>query len=379
MKKKKYIMRTIKILSLLLVLVTCVWFLQEFVLCHADHNRERIKGFYLEDKDSIDVVIIGASEVYSAFSSCYAYEKFGYTSYPLATQSNIITNYKTQLKSAVKQQHPKLIIIELNGVLYGRDQDLEKEANFRNYADNIPLDGDKIELISSYAPENELEYYLPIIKYHSLWDDFPKGFKWNLSIIQDRLRGYNYLKGAKSQTKIYNNKEKIYNDELKNNYTKNLLNKKSEQEFRDFLEYCKSENLNNIVFVRFPHLVVKSTLNRFYRGNTAEEIINEYGYDYINFERNFSDTGLDKNTDFYNVEHLNIYGQKKFTEYFGKYIQDKYNITKSELTPSQKEEWDTCVKYYDAFSKYNISLIENKEFKEVGEDYKNIKEIQKFL
>lgn len=366
-------------MSLLLAVVLCVGVLQEYVLCHADHNRERVKGFYLEDKDSVDVVFIGSSEVYAGFSSCYAYEKFGFTSYPVATQSNVVQSFKAQIKSAIKEQHPKLIVVEVNGALYGNDENLEKEVNLRNYVDNIPFNSDKAELISEYVTENQLEYYLPIIKYHSVWNDFPKDLKWNLSIMQSTVRGHNYLKGAKSKSQIYTTDAKIYNSKLKNNDTKKDLTEKSEKYLRDCLEYCKSENIDNIVFVRFPHIVIKKTAARFYRGNAIGDIISEYGYDYINFERNFDDTGLDVNTDFYNVDHLNIYGQMKFTEYFGRYIQEKYGISESNLTPSQKEEWDTCVKYYDAFSKYNISLIEKNKSIDVCEDYECMKDIEKYL
>lgn len=379
MKKNKHILRVIKITSLLLAVILCVGVLQEFILCHADHNRERIKGFYLEDKDSVDVVLIGASDVYAGFSSCYAYEKFGFTSYPIATQSDIVQNFKTQIKTAIKEQNPKLIVVELNGALYAADEPLETEANLRNYIDNIPLNSDKFEYISEYITENQLEYYFPIIKYHTVWKGYPKGLGWTLSIMQDRARGYTYLKGAKTKTDSYTPDEKVYNSKLKNNENRRDLNEKAEEYLRDCLEYCRSENIENIVFVRFPHVVVKKTLGRFYRSNTIGDIIAEYGYDYINFEKNFDETGLDINTDFYNMDHLNVYGQMKFTECLGRYLQENYGITESDLTPSQKEEWDTCAKYYDAFVKYNISLIEKKEAKEVGETYKTMKEIEKYL
>ena len=126
MKKRKYMKRAAKILSLVLALVLCIGFLQEYVLCRGSHDRGCVKGFYLEDKDSIDVVLIGASEIYSGFSSCYAYGEFGYTSYPVATSSNIVPNFKTQLKTAIREQHPGLIIIEVNGILYPDDEDYEE-------------------------------------------------------------------------------------------------------------------------------------------------------------------------------------------------------------------------------------------------------------
>lgn len=379
MRKKKYIIRTVKVLTLLLAILLTVAFLQEYVLCHADHNRERIKGFYLEDKDSVDVVLIGASDVYAGFSSAYAYEKFGFTSYPFATQSNIISSYKSQIKTVIEQQHPKLIVVEINGALYSDDKQLEKEANFRNYIDNVPLNSAKVQAVKEYAPENEIEYYLPIIKYHSVWNDFPAGIKWNISIMQDNLRGYNLLKGVKNKAGVYKPDEKIYNSTLKKNTKRKPLSVKSEHYLRELLDYCKSENITNIVFTRFPHAVIYKNIARFKRSNTAGDIIAEYGYDFLNFEKDFDDTGLDTAVDFYNPDHMNVYGQKKFTEHLGGILRDKYGISESELTASQKSEWDKSVEYYEAYFKYSDSVIKNGKPRDIGENSKDMNEINKFL
>lgn len=379
MRKKKYIIRTVKVLTLLLAILLTVAFLQEYVLCHADHNRERIKGFYLEDKDSVDVVLIGASDVYAGFSSAYAYEKFGFTSYPFATQSNIISSYKSQIKTVIEQQHPKLIVVEINGALYSDDKQLEKEANFRNYIDNVPLNNAKVQAVKEYAPENEIEYYLPIIKYHSVWNEFPAGIKWNISIMQDNLRGYNLLKGVKNKAGVYKPDEKIYNSSLKKNTKRKPLSVKSEHYLRELLDYCRSENITNIVFARFPHAVTYKQIARFKRTNTAGDIIAEYGYDFLNFEKDFDDTGLDTAVDFYNPDHMNVYGQKKFTEHLGGILRDKYGISESELTASQKSEWDKSVEYYEAYFKYSDSVIKNGEPRDIGENSKDMNEINKFL
>lgn len=368
---KKIAVRSVKILSLLLALAICIGFLQTYVLCHADQNRERVRGFYLEDKDSLDVVLIGASDVYAGFSSLYAYKNYGFTSYPVATQSNVVLSYKTQVKEAVERQHPKLIVVEINGALYGKESDLTKEANFRNYSDNIPMSYNKYELISENKDSNQLEYYLPIVKYHSVWNDFPKGLAWSYTLLKDDIRGYNYLKGSKSRSVQFKPKEKTYNDTLLNDDGKDDFSPNSEKCFRELLEYCKSENIN-VVFTRFPHIVVKSTYARFHRSNTAGDIISEYGFKYYNFERDFEKTGLDINKDFYNYDHLNVYGQQKFTDYFCKILTEEHGITPSDLTDSQKEEWDTCAKYYDAYYKYNVDCINNKQSKDISEYFRNI-------
>lgn len=381
MKKHKVISRSIKILSLLLVLACSVWLLQEYALCHGDHNRQRIKGFYLEDKNSLDVVLIGASEVYAGYSACHAYEEFGFTSYPMAVQSNMVTSYKHQIKEIMKNQNPKLILVEVNGALYSENDNakFEDEGIYRNYSDHVPLSLDKVEYIQESAPGNKLEYYLPIVKYHSQWKDFPDGISWNATLLDDQIRGYTYLKGTKCLAKQFVPTSQTYNTKLANDNTKKDLSEISEKYLRDLLEYCKEEGLDNVAFIRFPHIVVKPTLDRYYRANKVGDIINEYGFDYINLEKDFEQTKLNMYNDFYDYEHLNVNGQLKLTEYIGNLAQEKYGVTTTPLTDEQKAEWDESVKYYHAFVDYNRELLDKGIQKEIGENYQTMKEVESYI
>ncbi len=83
--------------------------------------------------------------------------------------------------------------------------------------------------------------------------------------------------------------------------------------------------------------------------------------------------------DFYNAEHLNAYGQRHFTEYLGQIIRDRYLKADSDLDATQKERWDTSAKYYDAYYKYNVDLLESGKCKQVSEYYSELKEIEKYL
>ena len=41
---------------------------------------------------------------------------------------------------------------------------------------------------------------------------------------------------------------------------------------------------------------------------------------YYGFENKFKKIGLDENKDYYNADHMNIYGKKKFTYYYLKFL-----------------------------------------------------------
>ena len=99
MKKKLYITRAIKITALLLIVVLFSLVLQSYVLVHYDGNRMRLDGYYLEEKNSLDVVFIGASDIYASFAPGLAYEKFGFTSYSYATASSTAGAAKEQMSA----------------------------------------------------------------------------------------------------------------------------------------------------------------------------------------------------------------------------------------------------------------------------------------
>ena len=88
MKKKLYISRGVKLIAFALAVIMSTVLLQTFLLKRIDNNTMRMEAFYLEEKGTVDAVLIGASDVYAGYSAPYAYEKYGLTSYPYATQSS---------------------------------------------------------------------------------------------------------------------------------------------------------------------------------------------------------------------------------------------------------------------------------------------------
>ena len=57
--------RAVKILSLVLALVLVFGFAQMYFWRCNSHNELRLYGFRMEQKDSLDVVLLGASDIYA--------------------------------------------------------------------------------------------------------------------------------------------------------------------------------------------------------------------------------------------------------------------------------------------------------------------------
>ena len=377
---KRYLLRAVKLLCFALAVALCVGVLQENLLCHADHNRQRVKGFYEEDKQSLDVVYMGASEVYSDIAPGYAYERDGVTSYIFATQANSILNYKSQLKNVLSRQNPSMIVIELNGAVYGDEEEVTKEANLHNYGDNVPLDITKLEWVAQNIRDNKAEYLFPIIKYHGVWTDLSADQKYRRTIRNDQIRGYNYLKGMLNWPIVFRSPKPSLNSKLAVSADQKApITGIEETALRELLAYCRDQKLENVVFARFPHIVTEKTFERYKRSNTVADIVAEYGFDYLNFERDVALTGLDEEKDYYNDDHLNIYGQQKFTAYLTDYLKEHYALAPHTLSDAQKEEWELCADYYEAYYSYNEALIEEKDYRELSEDWELIEALQAYL
>lgn len=343
MRIKVYISRTVKILSL----AVAAALLMTFTQVRFDHNRLRLDGFYMEEKDSLDVVLLGASEVYTAFSSALAYDEYGFTSYPFATEANCIDLFESQIKEINSRQKPKVILIEMNGALYN-DSNKEKDVKLRRYTDSMPYSQNKVDTINSFGnEEDKLSYYFPWLMYHgsaSAIGRFPDG-------ISLYLRGNSSLKGVSvklEETKLSGKIKDVQGDT-----SKKALPEMIEKKLRSFLQHCKDNGYDNIVFAKFPHrITTRKFYNRFQMGNTMADIVREYGFDYLNFENDYKDIGLDFTEDYYNDDHMNIYGQQKFTKYLGKVLTEKYGVEKSKLSEENKARWDKSGEYIHLYYDY---------------------------
>lgn len=340
---EKILKNSIMTISLVIALTMFMSFCQEFFFYHLDNNSVRIDGFYNEQKNSIDVVLFGTSEVYAGYSAGLAYDKFGFTSYPFVIDGNHASLMKSQLIEINKTQNPKLVAIEVNQFLYADDKILNDDVNVRRYVDNMPMSINKIATAFSLDFDNKLSFAFPFIKYHSNWQDLEGGY----DRFKNKLMSFGkptLLKGMATFTGQFPNEGE--NVDITGDNTKKPLTELTKKHLVDFLEYCKKNNIDNIVFIRFPHRVKEGeSYDTFARANTLKEIVESYGFDYHNFDENINEIGLDMENDYYDNDHLNIYGQIKMTEFLGNFFTKNYDISPSVLSDKAKNDWEKTVDY----------------------------------
>lgn len=352
MKFQKKVTRTVKVSVFLLIIMASCLGLQQYVLRNVDHNSLRVEGFYQEDSGSLDAVFIGASDMYTSFMPGRAYEKYGFTSYLLASESITSDGVLTAVKEVVRTQKPQLVVVEANAFLYSDDQNDQNQAYIHKFFDNLPFSLNKLDYIQKNVPvDDRWEYIFPLIKYHSLWTEYPERFYMMASDLTLDMRGYNYLKGFRTTAQIYKSKTPSLNDQIVTEHDTLPLDPKLESQLRELLNYAKENNIN-LVFVRAPHYVTKETYDRVKRSNQMAHIVNEEGFSYYTFESDARDIGIDDQHDFYNAEHMNVYGALKFTDYVAERLVKTEDLKPGYLTEEQKEGWKEVSKTTNQLYRY---------------------------
>lgn len=346
-----YRKRIIAIILLLISVIAVAEFMQLTVANSDNADYRNLKCFYKEEPDSLDAVVMGASEVVNGYSAAEAYRTEGFTSYPFAISVNSVFLWKYELKEIEKRQHPNLLIVEINGAVYLNDKQLHSEYCINNFLDSMPLSVDKVK--AAYAlSENPIERIFPIIKYHFKWPKLRRlADNTNLML---QTQGHAKLRGAYNFT---------YRDEIEDNTTFrddqdiSPLNEEAEQTLREFLELCKESEIKKIVFVEYPHLICDEDMHqRRRRSNKVAEIIKDTGFEYIDINSLADEIELDYPRDFHDPDHMIASGQKKTSDYIARLIRTSYLDELKPQTDRNRADWDESadliLKYYDLNRRY---------------------------
>lgn len=347
--------RVIKVTAFLAVFVLL------FSLCSTafvtnSNNTRSIQGIYAEEKNTIDVLMVGASSVKTNFSSSLAYRDYGFTSYTLSFDGTSFVMLETLTKEALKTQSPELVLIDLKPV----SAELTNQGA-RSVIDNIKWSDNKKNAIEKFAPEDsKISFYLTLDKYHSRWKDISSVFGYYYYLLDeaikyDALSEYSFkelfidkkhfLKGFFTTGKIapaqmYKSYEEV--DDL------TAIDKGCENALYDMIDFLSESNINFAFYISplcyYEKLVVENEYPQ--KLNYAKKIIEDKGYKCYDFrtKEDIENMGLDFSTDFGDNLHMNINGALKFTDYFSKFLCENYDLPDHRGDEEYDGEWLRSVK-----------------------------------
>ena len=349
--KMKYYKRIIGITSLVIVVFVYVVFMQLFITNIDQAEFRSFRSYYLEEPDSLDVVILGASEIVHGYSAVEAYKTAGFTSYPYAFSINSVLLWKYELDEIEKTQHPKLLVIETNGALYSKDSYLYDDYCTNIFTEGIPMSANRIKAAFDMS-DKPAERLFPFIRYHYKWKNIRK-FPSNTNLMLFR-QGHAKLRGEDGFT--YRSDYSTDNLYPLDGSKAPILDK-AETALYDFLKQCKESSIEKIIFIEYPHIT--NSENRYarqQRANYAADIIRAEGFDYIDLNSRSDEIGLDIHTDYHDSDHLLASGKIKTTQYLARLIHDKYLNDYKNQSEKNASEWNESVelveKYYILHDEY---------------------------
>ncbi len=288
--------------------------------------KNNISSFYDEQKNTLDVIYIGSSYVHHHYNPLLAYDLYGFTTGLLSTGLQPFVSTKYLIKETLKYQKPKLYIIDITKISDDFEEDFSEEWS-RAVIDAMRLSKNKINLInqilktSNVDKKEYINYYFSFFKYHNAWKNINSHTFYDVP-----YKGYYFYSPS---FEVRPQEEYIWKSETIN------LPSQNKTILLDLISYIKNNNLN-VLFI-----VPKS---RFWSPNQemlndAISIIEENGFDFINFST-IEDLKISTSTDFYDFDHLNVYGATKYTLYLANYLKSHYSLENHKGDPLY-ESWNT--------------------------------------
>lgn len=294
---KKQIMHTALFLVGLLVIICTASYIttpkgKDKDIYNVVNVKSKLDELALETPDTLDVVILGDSEAYSAFNPLLFYREYGFTSYVCGTSLQRLCDSYAILQDVFSKQSPKLVIVESD--------------SFFRFGGAYESNDDKIM--------GFFERIFPVFRYHTKWKGYIRG---GVAIGNDP----NDFKGFKYRTAIipYTGGDWM----IETNFAADLG-----YMVEDYLE-----KINELVESNGAKLLivsVPSPANWDYEKHNATVLLSDrLGVDYIdmNIESNLVHLDIDWKNDTLDAgNHLNYSGAKKFSQYMGKYLSEKYSL-----------------------------------------------------
>lgn len=267
-------------------------------------------GILGEKEYSIDVLILGDSESYSAITPMQIWKETGYTSYVCGTSAQPLNYTSVMLRRAFEKQTPKIVILETNTI-------------YR-------------EVSTSNALITKLTNYFSVFQYHDRW----KSLGWHDFIGKTKFTWTDDYKGYSYNAVIAPSTKKDY---MKQTETAAEIPALNIQYVKEIKTYCE-ENNAKLVLLSTP-----STVNWNYaRHNGIQNLANEIGCEYIDLNLMNEQLQIDWDKDTRDKgDHLNHSGAVKVTHFVSKFLY-KTGLLTDHRSDAEYAKWNDSLKNYES-------------------------------
>ncbi len=286
-------------------------------------TNSNARGFYGEPKNSIDVLILGDSNAYSACSPMYIWNKYGIPTYVAAEGFQNVTGASNLLDEVLTCQKPKLVVFDVNMLWTGKTTLKKVENNLKNTA---------------YK-------YLPLAQYHNRWKSMD---------IKEMFEAKDYTYRSASRGQYLSMEVKPFTGQSKMVKTDSVedIPEVSRVLLDKLISKC-NENGIKMMFMETP--TAKSW--NYARHNAMVKYAKQKKIDFVDMNTLEGKYAIDWSTDTRDGgRHLNCDGAEKVSAYLGKYISEHYSF-KDKRDSEKYADWNNdYLDYIKSMSGETVSL-----------------------
>ena len=311
-------MKKVRIVIIILIFIGIFYFLN--ILMMPKYQDSLVEGSftseYYKSPKNHEVIFIGDCEVYANFNPVVLYEEYGISSWVRGNSQQLIWQSYYVLEETLKYEIPKAVVLNVNSLRYDKKSDKRSEAYNRLMIDRMKWSNTKINLIKESMLEEEtfISYLIPILRYHSRYDELSKeDLKYLFERKNVTYNGFLINKNVKG----------VSNLPTKRNLSNYNFSKENMEWLDKILELCKKNKIE-LILVKAPSVYP-------YWYSEYEEQVISYAHKndlvYINLMERADEIGIDYNTDTYDGGlHLNLRGSIKNSKYFGKILKENVDL-----------------------------------------------------
>ncbi len=300
-------------------------FFSEDSAAKLNNNKKDAYSFISEEKNTIQIVSIGNSDVYSGFVPLELWRKYGNTCTVCGSIHQTIQESQSILELLFKSQSPKLVIIETD-MFYDGMPEVNKKLKKENRLDDF---------FNHMEPEffaHNIENVFSVFKFHNFW----QGGK-DAKIAPYNSHGYRY------NTRICKLQEVDY---MIPSSETDPMAKYTESQIDELISLC-NKNGAEVMILTLPSI---NTWN-YARHNTVQQFADERKLPYIDLNLHYDEIGINMKSCFRDEgNHLNYDGAKKVTDYIGDFISRNYKFEDLRKNKGYSS-WNSDLKKFDKFKK----------------------------
>ncbi|WP_394924354.1 hypothetical protein [uncultured Robinsoniella sp.] len=271
------------------------------------------RAVYTERDHSLDVIAIGNSDIYAAYTPMQLWKDYGLASYVCGEPGQRVYEAYYLLKSILERQSPKVVVYETDEIFQNGSPAKEREkVIFAGLADKFPV----------FQYHNRWKMLKPEdftgkVKY--TFDNFWKGFRYTDRV--DAYFGKPYMRKRKKNTKL---------DPIPKYYLDKMVG------------LCREKGAE-LLFVEVP----SANSWNYKRHNTVAQYARENKIPFLDLNKPGREYKVDWAFDTRDKgDHMNYNGARKVTAYLGKYLKENYNLP-DRRKESAYADWNVDLRKYE--------------------------------